>query len=77
MVQVPNNIPSQVFSFVRQNKHNKVFAVFNFSNKPQTVMFAETLYHGQYTNYFTGESVQLIDATQLELTPWDYRVFVK
>lgn len=77
MIQVPNNAPAEVFSFVRQNERDKVFAVLNFSDKPQIVTFEEGLYHGKYVDYFAGESVELLGSTQLELKPWDYRVFVK
>jgi glycosidase len=77
MLHVPNNIPLQVFSFVRQNEQDKVFAVFNFSAEPQSVTFHQHLYHGLYTDYFSGESVKFTATTQLELEPWGYRVFVK
>ncbi|WP_157491325.1 alpha amylase C-terminal domain-containing protein [Flammeovirga sp. SJP92] len=32
MIKVPNSVENKVFSFVRQNEKDKVFAVFNFSN---------------------------------------------
>jgi glycosidase len=77
MIQVPNNVPSKVLSFVRQNERDKVFAVLNFSDKRQTVIFKDTLHLGKYTDYFAGQSVELIDSTQLEMKPWGYQVFVK
>ncbi len=39
MVNVFNDAPTRVLSFVRQNERDKVFAVFNFSNRPQVVRF--------------------------------------
>ena len=77
MINVPNTIPHKVLSFVRRNERDKVFAVFNFSNTPQTVTFDETLYHGRYTERFSKEPVELLGSTQLILEPWAYRVFVK
>ncbi len=77
MIQVPNSSPAGVFSFVRQNERDKVFAVFNFSNTLHTVTFAEHLYHGRYTDFFSGEGAELGASTRLELEPWGYRVFVK
>jgi glycosidase len=77
MINVPNTIPHKVLSFVRQNENDKVFAVFNFSNAPQTVTFDETLYHGRYTDVFSKDPVELLDSTQLAFEPWAYRVFVK
>jgi len=77
MIHVPNSTQAQVLSFVRQNEHDKVFAVFNFSAQPQTVTLFETLYHGAYHDYFTGEAVEFTGAAQVELKPWDYRVYVR
>ena len=53
----------KVLSFVRQKDSDKVFAVFNFSNEPQTVTFVDSLYHGQYVDYFSQESVELHGST--------------
>jgi hypothetical protein len=77
MIQVPNNAPSKVLSFVRQNKVNKVFAVLNFSDQHQKVSFKESLYHGSYSDYFQGKKVELKANTILELKPWEYRIFAQ
>ena len=66
-----------MFSFVRRNEKDKVLVVLNFSDKPQTVTFKENLYHGKYTDYFSGGMVELDASTRLELKPWGYRIFVK
>ena len=76
MVHVPNSSPARVFSFVRRNERDKVFAVLNFSAEPQSVTFEERLYRGTYTDYFSQESVELTGSTRLALEPWGYRVFV-
>jgi len=70
-------LPLKIFSFVRQNEKDKVFAVFNFSAEPQTVTFHESLFHGTYTDYMSRETAELSAKTQLELKPWEYRIFVK
>ncbi len=77
MINVLNSVPAKVLSFVRQNESDKVFAVLNFSNQPQAVTFAESLYHGKYTDTFSRESIKLAGSTSLGLQPWDYRIFVK
>jgi hypothetical protein len=77
MIHVPNSAPSKVFSFVRQNQQDKVFAVFNFSTEPQNVSFEESLFHGKYTEYMSGQPTELSAAAQIELQPWHYRIFVK
>ncbi len=75
MVQVPND--AGVFSFVRQNERDKVFAVFNFSKDPKTATFQDGLFPGAYTDYLSGEKVTLDAGTKLTLPPWGYRLFVR
>ena len=77
MVQVPNSLPKEIFSFVRQNEKEKIFAVFNFSSKPQKVKFKDALYIGQYTDFTLSEKVNLTADTELWLAPWAYKVFIK
>lgn len=77
MIDVPNSNHSWVLSFVRQNERDKVFAVFNFTGKPQTVTFVNNLHHGVYTDYFSNETVVINSSTQLSLQAWDYRVYIK
>jgi hypothetical protein len=76
MVNVPNSAPLEVFSFVRQNERDKVFAVLNFSAQRQRVAFQERLFCGKYLDYFGERPVELGDSFRLTLEPWDYRVFV-
>jgi len=77
MIPVHNNAPSQVFSFVRANGKDKVFAVFNFSAEPQTVSFQDRLYHGVYHEFSAGKRVSLDESAVLEMAPWTHRVYVK
>lgn len=77
MVKVPNNAETEVFSFVRQNEKDKVFAVFNFSDKKRTVEFKESLHHGNYTDFTTAAAIAIAEGTTLEMEPWGYKVFVK
>ena len=77
MVQVVNNAPLQVLSFVRQNEQDKVFAVLNFSAEPKNVKFNGNLFHGKYTDFISGTQVEMDASTQLELKAWEYRVFIK
>ncbi len=77
MIDVPNNVPTQALSFVRQNERDKVFAVFNFSERPQVVTFPDSLHHGAYRDAFSDELVTIDAGTRLELEFWGYRVFVR
>ncbi|NMM47763.1 alpha-amylase family glycosyl hydrolase [Marinigracilibium pacificum] len=77
MIKVPNSSESEIFSFVRQNEKDKVFAVFNFSDKKQSISFKETLHHGNYIDFFTEDDVSINDSYEAILEPWSYKVFVK
>ncbi len=69
--------PANVFSFVRENDQDKVFAVFNFSGNPVTVSFSGDLHHDVYREFLSGAQVTLDEDSQLELAPWSNRVYVK
>jgi len=77
MVKVPNSERLEVLSFVRENDDDKVFAVFNFSDKQHSVTFKESLHHGEYTEYFKNEKAEFNDESVLNIEPWGFRVFVK
>ena len=75
MTQVMNSSPSRVFSFVRMNDSDKVFAAFNFSAEKQDVSFSGKLYHGDYLEFSSGQKQILGAKSTLELEPWSYKVF--
>lgn len=77
MLHVPNSVPLQVLSFVRQNETEKLFAVFNFSPFPQSVTFTDSLHCDTYIEQFTNAETNFTETAQLDLEPWAYRVFVK
>lgn len=77
MIRVWNSMPETVFSFVRGNDEDKVFAVINLSNESQTVSFEGVLHAGAYLEYFSGSQVELDAASTMTLDPWSYRVFVQ
>ncbi|MDI1248120.1 MAG: alpha-amylase family glycosyl hydrolase [Lacunisphaera sp.] len=77
MVQVVNTEPTKVFSFVRQNAADKVFALMNFSNETLTIKLTDGPYAGRYTEFFTGEKADIAEGAELTLATWTYRVYVK
>jgi glycosidase len=77
MIQVVNDSPGQVFSFVRADERNTVFAVFNFSDAPREVHFAPGPWPGTYRDFTTGNPETLgVDST-LALPAWSYRVLTR
>lgn len=77
MERVPNSDNKKIFSFVRANSKDKVFAVFNLSPQPVDASFTDDLHLGQYRDFTSGQPVTIDASTTLPMTPWSYRVFVK
>ncbi len=77
MIRVPNSDKAKLLSFVRRNETDKVFAVFNLSPDHTAATFQESLYHGSYTDFVTGEPTELGAGVSLAMAPWSYRVFVR
>jgi glycosidase len=77
MIKVPNNNEAKVFSFVRANDKDKVFAVFNFSAEPKEVVFKEQLHFGEYSQFKDGSSITLNENSKISLQPWDYKIYIK
>jgi glycosidase len=76
MIPVPNTSPGQVFSFVRADRSHKVFCIINFSADDTVVTFEESLFHGHYVDYLSGESAECDSSHEELLKSWDYRIFV-
>jgi glycosidase len=70
MLEVPNDQPGQVLSFVRQNEQDHVFVVLNLSDRAATVALSGELHHGSYRDHFGR-------GDEFHLRPWGYRVFVR
>jgi glycosidase len=77
MIKVPNNHEMSIFSFVRQNEKDKVFAVMNFSDEVKEVKFHESLYQGNYTGFFSDQAFSLDEDFTLKIEPWGFRIFVQ
>ena len=77
MIGVGNSDPAKVFSFVRANERDAVFAVFNFSSEARQVRFSETLHHGEYRAFPGRETVSLDASFVLELPAWSHRIYVR
>lgn len=77
MIRVRNTAPDAVFSFVRGNDADKVFAVINFSDEAQNVTFSDAPFEGDYVEYFSGTAAKVNASYELKLEPWGYRVYVR
>jgi glycosidase len=76
MIAAPNTASEGIFSFVRRNDQDKVFAIFNLSPDDHSVSFRESLCHGDYVDFFSGEKVPVRESTTMRLAPWSYRLLL-
>jgi cyclomaltodextrinase / maltogenic alpha-amylase / neopullulanase len=66
------------YAFTREKSGNKIFAVFNFSKKPQKVKIKSDTINGKYKDVFKKGLVKNIEKNfEIELQPWEYKVFSK
>ncbi len=74
MVPVVNTAPQKVFSFVRQQGKDKIFALFNFSAEPQTVSLTDGTAEGRYRDFVDGKSVTISRESSVTLQPWAFQL---
>lgn len=75
MVDVPNSASDDVLSFVRGEKGERVFAVFNLSPRAHELAFETQRHHGDYSDALTGENISFGAEQKVTLAPWGYRIF--
>ena len=76
MINVPNDALSSVLSFVRRDDASGVFAVFNLSPEARSVTFSDGPHPGSYTDYATGERVEVTETDTVDLAAWGWRLLI-
>lgn len=74
MTEIANNKPASVFSFKRMNDDNEIVCVFNFTRHSVKVAFNEEVPGPGFTTFPHAETA--IPVKEMELGPWEYRIFV-
>ena len=77
MIRVWTDKTDEVFSFSRDNGAGKVLALLNFTEESQTVTLSDGPAAGRYTDYFSGESVDIELGDQLEIDGYGWLVLVR
>ncbi|TFW19348.1 alpha-amlyase [Massilia arenosa] len=77
MEQVKNSDEKKIFSFVRAQGSQKVFAVFNFSAQPVHASFKDGPQIGTWRDFTTNATVRVDSATTFDLAPWSYKLFTQ
>jgi glycosidase len=76
MVFVETSAPQNMLAFTREKDKNQVLAVFNLSAQSveATIQMPQA---GDYTEYFSGQSMRLEKGSTIKLDKWGYQVFVR
>jgi len=75
--KVNTNNDREIYALIREKEGNRVFAVFNLSNKSQDVSIKNHKIIGTYNEVFTGKSENFEDTALFTMKPWEYRVYIK
>lgn len=68
---------NSIFSFVREQNGNKIFAVFNLSPAASEVTFEDKLISGVYKDFASGKKCVIEKKYSTSLSAWGYKLFYK
>ncbi len=77
MIPVSEPGDTSVIAFVRDKDNDKVFTVFNLSNKEVIANLQSDEIAGSYRDLFTNELKIFTSKEVFKLKPWDYKFYVK
>ncbi|MCZ6702111.1 MAG: alpha-amylase family glycosyl hydrolase [Ignavibacteria bacterium] len=66
-----------ILAFTRTKNKDKIFVIFNFSDKEVEFELDGETIMGTYKNYFTGKIETFKNKGNFNLKPWEYRVYAK
>jgi len=66
-----------IIAFTRTKNKDKIFAIFNFSDKEVEFELNDEMINGIYKNYFTHKVENFSKKEKFNLESWEYKVFVK
>lgn len=66
-----------VFAFTRSSGNDKVFGIFNLSDKQIEIVLTGESMIGSYKNFFTGKLETFSSTENFELHPWEYCIYIK
>ncbi len=76
-IEIDNNAPDCMLSFVRELEGNRVAVLMNLSPYRIFCDFHTGIYAGEYTDAISGEKSILHEHTWGDMEPWSYRILVK
>ncbi|MEL6842801.1 MAG: alpha-glucosidase C-terminal domain-containing protein, partial [Bacteroidota bacterium] len=73
--KVPSGNDENIYAFVREKEGDKVLVILNLSSASQNASLGSALAAGSYREIFSEESQTFAEGAEMELKPWEYRVY--
>jgi hypothetical protein len=77
VVEITHDGPENVFVFIREVEGNRILALFNFTDRPQSFRLQKGADSGTFTDWRGEEILQADENTLWELEPYGFRLFSK
>lgn len=77
IIPVATDNNDNIFAFVRKNKEDNVFCVFNLSKNPVDFKILDKKIDGKYSNFMTGDSEEIFNNKTIHFEPWEFKILVK
>ncbi len=75
LVKIPTGNDENIYAFTREKNGDQVVVIINLSAENQTATLQGDAFPGEYTEVFIEETMQLENDMQVNLEPWEYRVY--
>ena len=76
-VEIDNNAPDCLLTFVRENQEGRVVYAANLSPYKIFADFHTGIYAGEYGDVLTGEKATLYEHTWGDMEPWSFRLLTQ
>lgn len=77
LVRIPSDQSEKIFAFSREVEGNKVVVILNLSKEATKATLEMDANAGNYACYKDGNKHDLAAKLEMEMKPWEYRVYVK
>lgn len=75
--RVNNNMPGEVFSFIREKEQNQVLGVFNFTSQMVEVLLQDKPLDGEYNMLGSDKKAKISEHEPIVLPPYGYAVYYR
>jgi glycosidase len=77
LIPIKSSDEDNIFAFTRSAGKDKVLAIFNLSKNERDFLLEGKILAGTYKNLFSGKLDTFTVIEDFQLSPWEYKIFVK